>query len=61
MLDKYIGKNVEVLEKLYSTDSTIKMRGNKITGMVTAIDNNFIELDNKILINIKHIYIITIL
>lgn len=61
MLDKYIGKSVEIYEKMYNGISLLKMRGNKITGMVTAIDNNFIELDNKILINIKHIYVITVL
>ena len=61
MLDKHIGKKVEIYEKLYHIASTTQLHRNKITGIVTAIDDKFIELDNKILINIKHIFLITVL
>lgn len=65
MLEKYLNKEVIIEEKLYQYASTISNEGmakmtlacqNRISGVVTAIDNNFIELDNNSMINLNYIY-----
>jgi len=61
MLEKYKNQKVEVAEKYYNGPSTTESRLvnghlNKTVGVITGIDENFIELDNSILIAIKYIY-----
>jgi len=65
MLEKYLNKEVVIEEKLYQYASTISQSGmakmsiatqNQISGIVTAMDDEFIELDNNMLITRKHIY-----
>ncbi len=64
MLEKYINKNVIVTEKTYYGFSSKLIMGNKslatIKGILTSVDDNYIELDNEILINRNHIYTIMI-
>lgn len=60
-MDKYLNKKVNVYEKLYnvlSSDSKkITWNYNICTGIITdVIDNRFIELDNRILISLDHIF-----
>ena len=66
MLDKYINKKVEIAEKMFSYSSTIEgklMNGplNKTIGVITAVDDKFIEVDNNMLIAIDFIYRIKII
>lgn len=66
MLEKYINKKVEISEKMYSYSSTIEGKFNnghlnKIIGTITAIDDNFIQLDNNTLVAIKFIYRIEVI
>ena len=64
MLENYINKNVIVTEKTYRGFSSHLVMGNKslatIKGILTSVNDNFIELDNEILINRNHIYTIKI-
>ena len=65
LINKYLNKEVEIAEKIYNSSSTLDgVLGsgyiNKINGTITGIDENFIELDNSILISIKFIYRITL-
>lgn len=64
MLEKYINKNVIVIEKTYQGFSSKLLMGNKslatIKGILTSVDDNFIELDNEKLINRNHIYTIKV-
>lgn len=65
MLEKYLNKEVIVEEKLYQYSSTISQSKmaqmaigtqNRTEGILTAIDDNFIELDHNQLIARNHIY-----
>lgn len=63
MLEKYLNKEVIIEEKLYEASSTLyfnrvagAMHQNKVEGIITAIDDEFIELDNKMLVARKFIY-----
>lgn len=57
MLEKYLNKEIIVEEKLFSgSASTFKLTGNKIYGVLTGYDEDFIELDNNSLIERNHIY-----
>lgn len=67
MLEKYLNKQVIIEEKLYNSSSTVYATSNfaknfsmgttNITeGVLTGIENDFIELDNNTLILKKHIY-----
>ena len=65
MLEKYLNKEVIIEEKLYASVSTVVdtagkkinlLAVNRIEGMITDFDENFIELDNNSLINRTHIY-----
>ena len=65
MLEKYLNKEVIIEEKLYQYASTISGTGmarmavatqNRITGTITAIDDNFVELDHTELIARQFIY-----
>ena len=62
MLEKYLNKEVIIEEKLYNIQSTRKEDKwfletlNKISGTITAIDEDFVELDNTSLISRKFIY-----
>lgn len=61
MLNKYLNKKVEIAEKYYNGSSTIEGKLNngnlnRTIGTITAIDENFIEVDNSILIAIRYIY-----
>ena len=69
MLEKFLNKNVIIEEKLYQFSSTISKTGmgsmtlaaqNQIEGIITAFDENFIELDNNSIINRNFIYKITL-
>ena len=69
MLEKYLNKEVIIEEKLYQYSSTISELGmakmsiatqNRTEGTITAIDENFVELDNTMLISRKFIYRIII-
>ena len=72
MLEDYLNKEVVVEEKLYNTASTIyttsdfaknlssKGMTNVVEGILTNISNDYIELNNKMLITKKHIYRITL-
>lgn len=64
MLDEYINKNVKITEKTYHGFSSHLLMGNgklaTLKGILTSVDDNFIELDNEILINRNHIYTIKI-
>ena len=64
MLENYINKNVIVTEKTYHGFSSNLIMGNRslatIKGILTSVNDNFIELDNEILINRNHIYTIKI-
>ncbi len=66
-LEKYLNKEVTVEEKLYQSLSTVKDTSlgrintnmgtiNRLDGILTDFDEDFIELDNKMLIARKHIY-----
>jgi len=61
MLEKYLNKKVEIAEKYYTGASTLEGKWdnghlNKSVGVITGIDDNFIELDHNTLIAIKFIY-----
>lgn len=65
MLEKYLNKEVIIEEKQYNSISTIsqmKMSKNaigvlcRVEGIITAIDDEFVEVDNKMLIARKFIY-----
>ena len=62
MLKNYLNQNVVIEEKVYHCPSTLKVSalaaatGNKTEGILTAIDDDYIELDNKMLIARKFIY-----
>ena len=59
IIDKYLNKEVIIEEKRYQVASTIQLKGmnnNRLEGMITNFDENFIELDNNCLINLKHVY-----
>ena len=63
MLEKYLNKEVIIEEKNYQFPSTVHvghMTGlatqNEIEGTITAIDDEFIEIDNKMIIARKFIY-----
>ena len=67
MLEKFLNKNVVIEEKLFRYPSTLRggklasdMTQNKIEGVVTAIDDEFVEIDNNMLISRKFIYRITL-
>ena len=69
LLEKCLNKEVIVEEKLYQYASTISQYKiaqmsigiqNRIEGTLTAIDDEFIELDHNQLIARKHIYRITL-
>lgn len=64
-LEKYLNKQVIIEEKLYQFASTISQSGmakmavaaqNRIEGIITDFDEDFIELDNNSLISRKHVY-----
>lgn len=62
MLEKYLNKKVIIEEKLFEYPSTLRMKmapaitKNKTEGIITAIDDEFIEIDNKMIIAKKFIY-----
>lgn len=65
MLEKYLNKEIIVEEKLFNSASTISEYGmsrmspsvqNRIYGVLTGYDEDFIELDNNSLIERNHIY-----
>lgn len=56
MLEKYLNKEIIVEEKLFNSPSTFKVTVNKIYGVLTGYDEDFIELDNNSLIERNHIY-----
>jgi len=65
VLEKYLNKQIIVEEKLFHSASTISENGmarmafavqNRICGILTGFDDNFIELDNSSLIERKYIY-----
>ena len=65
MLEKYLNKEVIIEEKLFNLSSTISRSGmakmtlgtqNQISGLLTAMDDEFVELDNNILVARKYIY-----
>jgi len=66
MLTNYLNKQVVVEEKLYHGPSSMYSRGlgrslsggvtNLEEGILTAINDDFIELDNKQLVSRKYIY-----
>jgi len=67
MLEKYLNKEVIIEEKLYKYPSTLLFRRtgpditqNKVEGTITAIDDEFVEVDNRMLISRKFIYRITL-
>ena len=71
MLEKYLNKEVIIEEKLYNASSTVYTESgfaqrmsmgmtNVTEGILTAIENEYIELDNKMLIARKFIYRITL-
>ena len=70
MLEKYLNKGVIIEEKLYNSISTIYTTGvgkslsmgmeNIVEGILTNVDDDYIELDNKVLIARKFIYRITL-
>ena len=70
MLEKYLNKEVIIEEKLYNSNSTVyqtsigrnlSMGMTNITeGILTNIDNDYIEVDNKMLIARKYIYRISL-
>ena len=59
LLEKYLNKKVIISEKLYNfsstLDGTMTNGRNFVKGVITAIDNDYIELDNNSLINAKYI------
>ena len=61
-MKEYLNKKVEIREKVFSSVSStcIPMSNsiNTITGTITNIFDEFIEVDNKILVAIKYIYTI---
>lgn len=56
MLEKFLNKEVKIEEKIYNAPSTHLMATNEITGIMTAIYDDFIELDNTSLIAKQFIY-----
>lgn len=65
MLEKYLNKEIIVEEKLFNSASTVSECGisrmspalrNRIYGILTGYDEDFIELDNNSLIERNHIY-----
>ena len=67
ILEKYLNKEVIIEEKLYNSSSTVYTESNyakrmsmgmtNITeGILTSIEDDYIELDNKMLIARKFIY-----
>lgn len=65
MLEKFLNREVIIEEKLYQYASTISespmarmavATQNRVSGTITAIDENFIELDHTSLIARKFIY-----
>ncbi len=67
--NNYLNKDVVVEEKLYAYSSTVSQMGmakmaiasqNQVEGKLTAIDDDFIELDNKMLIARQFIYRISL-
>jgi len=64
MLEKYLNKKVVIEEKQFQFSSTLVGKTvttgmaalNKIEGIITAIDDEFIEIDNKMIIAKKFIY-----
>ena len=64
MLEKYLNKKVVIEEKQFQFPSTLVGASvttgmaalNKIEGTITAVDAEFVELDNKMLIARKFIY-----
>lgn len=55
MLEKYINKEVKIVTAIFGTTVYDIEKG-----IITAIDDNFIELNNKILISKQHVYRITL-
>ena len=61
---KYLNKEVVIEEKNYQSPSTFEIGGkavggalyNKIEGIITDFDADFIELDNTMLISRKFVY-----
>ena len=70
MFEKYLNKPVVVMEKLYSGPSSVYTRGlgarmsagvsNIDEGILTGVNDKFIELNNNTLILIDHIYKISL-
>ena len=56
MLEKYLNKNVVIQEKIYAHESITASKISTIEGVITAIDDEFVEVDNKMLIARKFIY-----
>ena len=50
MLEKYLNKEVKIIIRYIGTAAT-----DKDEGMITAVNDGFIELDNKRMINIDSI------
>ncbi len=64
LIEKFLNKKVCIAEKMFSYSSTLEGFSNGrnfIEGVVTNIDDDFIELDNEILIAIKFIYKIQVI
>ena len=55
MLEKYLNKEVELVTQVQGTALKVSYKG-----IITGIDDKFIELDNKSLISYKFIYRITL-
>ena len=60
MLDKYLNKQVVIEEKKYGYKSGACDSNVSTEGIITAIDDDFIELNNNVLIARKFIYKIII-
>ena len=56
MLEKYLNKEVKVLIKSLGVSST----GDIEKGILTSVEEKFIELDNKKMINLLNVHSITL-
>ena len=62
-MNDYLNKKVRIVEKRMSDgpSSIDRMKFCYLVGTITRILDDFIELDNKTLVNLKYIYTIEIL
>lgn len=54
MLEKFLNKRVRIYVTTYGSSNAISNNANQ-KGVVTSIDDKYIELDNNIVIQIKYI------